>query len=452
SIARWPTNPYSYDPVTLQPKNYNFLNSVKNLIFQSDNVLEGQRDDQVNILLLGMGGTGHDGPYLTDTNMVASLKPSTKEVALLSIPRDLGVKMDSYGLGKINHANAYGENASPGQGGEYARKIFSETLGVDIPHYIRVDFKAFVDIIDAVNGITINVERAFSDYMFPGENDSYQTIQFIAGPQQMDGARALEYARSRHGTNGEGSDFARARRQQQVLAALKEKLLSFGTYTNPLKVQKILESLSNHISTNLDFGQIMYLAALYREVHSYPRALVLDNGPNGYLYSANSPTAGYILLPNDGNFDEIRNAFENIFGDIPLPVALPPQTVSVPEQNTSSTIFESAKIEVQNGTWVMGLASRMEKRLTESGFTVNNIGNSSQRPFPLTTIYLINPDVSREILSSLSMQLAAPIEKTLPDWLKAGYNTSTASSVGEEKPKYNPDTDILIILGEDTNE
>lgn len=452
SIARWPSDPASYDPVTLQPKNYNFLNSVKNLIFQSDNVLEGQRNDRVNILLLGMGGPGHDGPYLTDTNMVISLKPSTKEVSLLSVPRDLGVVMDNYGLGKVNHANAYGENASPGQGGEYARKIFAKTLGVDIPYYVRVDFKAFVDIIDAVGGVTINVEKPFSDYMFPGPNNSYQTIEFVAGPQLMNGTRALEYARSRHGTNGEGSDFARAKRQQQVLTALKERLLSFGTYTNPVKVQKILSSLSNHISTNLDFGQIMYSAALARELRSSPRTLVLDNGPTGYLYSTNSPTGGYILLPNSGNFDEIRTAFENIFGDVPLPVARPPQTITVPEQITSSTIFESAKIEVQNGTWVMGLASRMEKRLTESGFTVSSVGNSSKRPLPHTTVYLINPNVSTEILSSLSTQLGVPTERTLPDWLKAGYNTNATSTTKEEALKYKPDTDILVILGEDTNE
>lgn len=453
TVARWPNDANIYDPTTLKPKNYSLLNSVKNLIFQSDNVLTGQRDDRINILLLGMGGPGHDGPYLTDTNMVVSIKPSTKEVAILSVPRDLGVEIPGYGFGKINHANSYGESQTAGQGGELARGIFAKTLNLDIPYYIRVDFKAFTDIIDTVGGVDINVEKAFSDYMFPGPNFSYQTLEFTAGSQLMNGTRALEYARSRHGTNGEGSDFARARRQQQVITALKEKLLAFGTYTNPIKVQKIISTLSGHITTNLDFGQIMYLASLGRELQSNPRSLVLDNGINGFLTSTNSPTSGYLLLPKTGNFDSINTAFANIFSTSPDPSSTPTKTVSVPEQKyvNSTPIFKSAKIEVQNGTWIVGLASRMEKRLVENGFSVNSVGNGSKRPISQTTIYLINPDTPPEIVTALSNELNAVVEKTLPDWLKAGYNTST-TSIPDNKPKYKSDTDILLILGEDTNQ
>ncbi len=453
TVAKWPSDANIYDPATLKPKSYNLLNSVKNLIFQSDNVLAGQRDDRVNILLLGMGGPGHDGPYLTDTNMVVSIKPSTKEVALLSIPRDLGVNIPDYGMGKINHANSYGESKTAGQGGEFTREMFAKTLNLNIPYYVRVDFKAFTDIIDTVGGVNINVERSFSDYMFPGPNDSYQTIEFTAGTQLMNGTRALEYSRSRHGTNGEGGDFARARRQQQVITALKEKLLAFGTYTNPIKVQKIISTLSGHITTNLDFGQIMYLASLGRELQNNPRSIVLDNGVNGFLISTNSPTSGYLLLPKTGNFDEINTAFANIFSTEPGQIPIPAKTVNVPEQKyaSSTPLFNSAKIEVQNGTWIVGLASRMEKRLVENGFSVSSVGNSSKRPVPQTTIYLIKPNTSAEIVTALSNELNAVVEKTLPDWLKAGYNTS-ATATAENKPKYKPDTDILLVLGEDANQ
>ena len=453
SVAKWPNDANIYDPTTLKPKNYSLLNSVKNLIFQSDNVLNGQRDDRVNILLLGMGGPGHDGPYLTDTNIVVSIKPSTKEVALLSVPRDLGVILPDSGLTKINHANSYGESKTAGQGGEYARIIFAKTLNTDIPYYVRIDFKAFTDIIDTVGGVDINVEKAFSDYMFPGPDNSYQTIEFTAGPQLMNGTRALEYARSRHGTNGEGSDFARSKRQQQVITALKEKLLAFGTYTNPVKLQKIISTLSGHITTNLDFGQIMYLAALGRELQNNPRSLTLDNSINGFLTSTNSPTSGYLLLPKTGNFDEINTAFVNIFSLEQNQLPTPTKTVEVPEQKyvSSTPIFKSAKIEVQNGTWIVGLASRMEKRLMENGFTVSSVGNSSKRPISQTTIYLINTNTPAEIVNALSAQLNALVEKTLPDWLKAGYNTSTIANTNNQ-PKYKKDTDILLILGEDNNQ
>jgi LCP family protein required for cell wall assembly len=417
-------------------------------------VLEGQKDDRVNILLLGMGGPGHDGPYLTDTNMVISIKPSTKEAAILSIPRDLGVRLPSYGLEKINHANSYGESKKPGQGGDYARQVFADTLKVDIPYYIRIDFKAFVDIVNAVGGVNIDVEKPFTDEMFPGPNNSYQTIQFMAGPQLMDGEKALEYARSRHGGNGEGSDFARARRQQRVIAALKEKLLSFGTYTNPLTVQKILNSLSAHLTTNLDFGQIMYLAALAREIQNSPRTLVLDNSNSGFLYSDTSPSGAYLLLPKTGNFSDITLAFENIFNSDPNQPLAPTKTFNTPEQKyvNSTPLFNTAKIEIQNGTWVMGLASRMEKHLSESGFSIMSVGNSSLRPIAHTTIFIINPNVSKEIVTSLSNQLNAVVSTTLPDWLKEGYNTDTTSALQNSKPKYNKDADILLILGTDTNE
>jgi LCP family protein required for cell wall assembly len=214
-----------YDPSILKPKKIGFLQSVKNFIFHSDNVMIGQTDDRINILLLGIGGSGHDGPYLSDTNIIMSIKPSTKEVAMISIPRDLAVKINNYGVRKINNANAFGELEQSGNGAEYARKVFEETFNISIPYYARVDFEAFKEIIDNVGGITVNVERSFTDLSYPGPNDSYQTISFQAGEQEMNGEQALIFSRSRHGSNGEGSDFARARRQQLMLSAFKKKLL-----------------------------------------------------------------------------------------------------------------------------------------------------------------------------------------------------------------------------------
>src|SRR3989344_2570212 len=116
TLANWPEDPNAYDPLTLRPKKIGILTTVKNFIFQPDTVIEGQQNDRINILLLGMGGPGHDGPYLTDTNIIVSIKPSTKEVALLSVPRDLGVILPDSGLTKINHANSYGESKTAGQG------------------------------------------------------------------------------------------------------------------------------------------------------------------------------------------------------------------------------------------------------------------------------------------------------------------------------------------------
>jgi len=162
TLDRWSGSPTDYDQITLQPKKIGLFGAVKNLIFRPENVMAGQQQDRINVLLLGMGGEGHDGGYLTDTNIILSLKPSTNEVAMVSVPRDLSAKIEGYGWYKINHANAYGENSKPGAGGEFARKTFEQNLGIKIPYYVRIDFQAFKEIIDTVGLARIQriVQRA----------------------------------------------------------------------------------------------------------------------------------------------------------------------------------------------------------------------------------------------------------------------------------------------------
>lgn len=115
---------------------------------------------------------------------------------MISVPRDLGVAIDGRGQRKINNANSFGEANEPGSGGEYARQIFAKTFNLDIPYYIRVDFKAFEEIINTVGGLTIDVKKAFVDNLYPGPNYSYAPISFEAGAQNMNGERALQYVRS----------------------------------------------------------------------------------------------------------------------------------------------------------------------------------------------------------------------------------------------------------------
>ncbi|MFA6547552.1 MAG: LCP family protein [Candidatus Magasanikbacteria bacterium] len=443
SLAQWPNEATSYDLKTLQPKNTGILQTVKNFIFHSDNILDGQKDDRINILLLGIGGAGHDGPYLSDTNIILSIKPSTKEVAMISIPRDLGVTIDDHGVRKINSADAFGEAQTPGAGGEYARQIFAKTFGMDIPYYARVDFTAFQEIIDEVGGVTVNVPRAFVDYEFPGANFSYRTISFDTGVQSMDGQRALDFARSRHGNNGEGSDFARSRRQQLMISALKEKLLSVGTYTNPVRVQNILQSLSSHITTNLNFGQTMYLANLAKDADKNIKMLVLDNSETGFLKSYIADSGAYILAPVTGNFDNINLAIQDVFDNSHTKIA---QNLST----ENKSIFPSGKIQILNGTWRAGLAAKYQQNLQEKGFSTLPAANSPKRPIDTTTIYVVNTKISNDIVLALQKEITAKIEKGLPEWIKSG-STNTNSSTDQTNPnlKFNTEADILIILGSD---
>ena len=435
TMAKWPSNPSAYDPITLKPKRIGFLQTVKNFIFSSDQVIAGQQEDRINILLLGIGGSGHEGPYLSDTNIILSIKPSANQAALVSVPRDLGVKIDGHGIRKINNANAFGEAQQADGGGEYARKIFAETFGLNIPYYARVDFTAFKELIDAVGGITVNIERPFMDTAYPGPDNSFQTVVFDAGMQQLNGKRALIFTRSRHGSNGEGSDFARAKRQQLALTAFKQKLLSAGAYLNPITLQKIISSLSRHIITNMDFGQIMYLVGMAKQINSdNVKTLVLDNSPNGFLKAIIGEGGAYLLGPKTENYSEINTAINNIFE---ATSAAGMDYGSRTADYGATTVIPSANIEIQNGTWRAGLAAIKKQELEKDGLFVSSVGNSAKRPIASTTIYIINKNASSAIITSLINKLHATTTANLPEWLQRAYNAVNSSS------------DIIIILGED---
>ncbi|KKQ27162.1 MAG: hypothetical protein US42_C0014G0059 [Candidatus Magasanikbacteria bacterium GW2011_GWC2_37_14] len=431
-----PNDPEAYDPITLKPKKpEGFFQKMKYLVFNQDKELIGQDKDRINILLLGMGGVGHDGPFLTDTNIIVGLKPSNGQIAMISIPRDLGVAVPKQGIKKINYINSLGETKETGTGGEFARKIFSETFDLNIPYYIRVDFKAFGEIIEAVGGVTIDVENDFTDHMYPAPNNDYQTVSFVKGVQTMDGNTALKYARSRHGSGTEGSDFARARRQQKILLALKEKMLSFSTLSNPLKINNIIKSLENHITTNLEFSDIISFIKLARELNfNQITNLVFDDSETGYLKSTFGVDGAFLLIPKTGNFTEINNTISNVFsGEL---TAKETKTDDTPKQTlkNENIIDKIITVEIQNGTWNAGLAARLKKRLEDKGFTIELIGNSETRPQPYSGIFNLT-NKKTEIENSLSQELHLPIKQQPP----TNINAATG-------------TDILILLGEDNIE
>ena len=239
------------------------FNLITNTGLKSDN-------DHINVLLLGIGGQGHEGPNLTDTMILASIEKDGQDVTFVSIPRDLWAPSIS---AKINAAYAYGQEKN-NQGLILAKNTVGQLFDIPIHYAIRVDFSGFVRAADLVDGLDVDVENSFVDLKYPiegkeddtcglkietqkinevntqvvidatgsaniisEENDPftcrYETISFTKGPTHMDGATALKFVRSRHGTNNEGSDFARSARQQKVILAFRQKVLSGQTLLNP---------------------------------------------------------------------------------------------------------------------------------------------------------------------------------------------------------------------------
>lgn len=437
-LARSQDTELEYDPVTLEPKSPDgFFKKLSYLVFKKNIDLEGEKKDRINVLLLGMGGPGHDGPYLTDTIIIASVQPSANQIALISIPRDLGVNIKEKGIYKINSASAFGETEKSGWGGAYATEVISDTFNIEIPYYIRLDFTAFEEIINEVGGVRIDVATNFTDYQYPGPHESYQTVSFTKGPQTMDGATALKYARSRHGNNGEGSDFARARRQQQILLALKDKVLSFSTLTNPIRIKKIIDALEKNMTTNMQFDEIIELVRMGRELNtSNIKSLVLDDSPNGFLYNSSAPGGAFILSPKDASFNQINSAIQNIFTSTSTPHTS--HSPSIPNDHVpailGATTTAEPTIEVQNGTWSAGLAAQVEERLKTIQVYTDRVGNvePENKPIVSSGVYILDSAVEK-IGKKIAEELNILVQTSLP---------ATISPLASS-------TNIVVVLGDD---
>ena len=368
--------------------------------------LAGYKDDRINILLLGIGGAGHDGPNLTDTIILASIQPSTNKISLLSIPRDLLVQVPEYGWWKIN--NVYHFDQKDNRGGELMSQVVSDITGLPIHYYLRVDFNGFEKIIDELDGVKIYVDRSFTDYSYPAPYDKYQTISFQKGWQTMDGQTALEFVRSRHGNNGESGDFARSKRQQKVLQAVKERVFSAETLLSLNKITAIYNLLDENIDTDVQKAELIEFAKLTRNLDTENLInTVLDDAPNGYLYATKYNEA-YVLRPKNDSFSQIQSLAQNIFST-----------------QTAIPTKPSAYVEIKNGTNVTGLAGRYSEELKSLGFTVLKIGNASKQDYAQTVIYCLSEQPTPESSQILTTKFNTSITQETPEWVENDADLST---------------------------
>lgn len=475
---------------------FNIFHQVGQLITSQDKKLTGEDEDRINILLMGIGGKNHDGGTLTDTMILGSYKPSTNQIALMSIPRDMYVKVDGYGWMKINAINAYAEKRKEGSGGEVTAQALSKILDIPIPYYVTVDFDGFEKLIDQFGGIDVTVDRDLIDYSYPirGREDSYpiesrfEKLVIRKGPHHFDGATALKYARSRHALGSEGSDFARSSRQQKILSALKDKILSTGTFFNISKINNLLASYNENVQTNIQIWEILRLYQLGKDVDTNNALrLTLDDASGGFLKSQ-VMNGAYVLLPVGGSYSKIKASWKNIFLGSSTPMIMdtgndenftaeleklnkqnqkealisstPSTTTSstpsstepinatpdslIPSNVSSSTnnslpqsvtttpskpsfISEKTKIEIKNGTMITGWAGREKTKLQAKGFTVSGTGNAPTRDYKNIHIYDISGNGPQSLVE-LEKIYGVTSSITLPTGVSSG-------------------ADILIILG-----
>jgi LCP family protein required for cell wall assembly len=308
---------------------------------------KAQSLQRINIALYGYGGDGHDGAYLSDSIMVVSIQPQASgppQVAEISLPRDWKVPIDlgnghSY-KGKINEAYSDGQtdsypnraDAYKGEmgGGALADATLEKLLGIHIDHFVGIDFHAFQYAVDAVGGVDVVVPRSFTDAQYPhGECDAgdcaLTTVHFNAGLQHMDGRTALVFARSRHGDNGEAGDFSRSRRQQLILQALKQKIVSVDGIA---RLPDVLGALGGHVITDMGIGDSKALYDLVKDVAPASIERVSIDTTN-FLYDCGYPSDcdSYYLYAHDTSYQSISHYVQDVFPPVVAQTAKVPVTV-----------------------------------------------------------------------------------------------------------------------------
>jgi len=350
--------------------------------------LKGEANGRVNILLLGIGDEEHSGANLSDTMIVASLDTKKNTVSMISIPRDFYVNIPGYGYAKINEAHAYGESKRKGEGPDKAKETVAQLFDIPIHYYARVDFSGFSKIVDAVGGVDIYVSQDLYDPYYPAENGAEVVYSIDKGMHHMNGKEALRYVRSRKTT----SDFDRARRQQEVLVAVKEKILSTETVFNPKRVLEISSILGEHIRTDLQINELKRMYALSKDVSKdNVVSKVIDEKETGLLVGGMSDAGASILRPASGNYRDIREFVQSVFYE-------------------SYVREESAKISVLNGSGVNGLADRLSKSLKEGSYNVIQV-DTAEASQKKTVIYDYSNDKKPYTVEFLAKKLNAEVIK-----------------------------------------
>ena len=223
----------------------------------------------INILLMWVWWKWHDGPYLTDTIMIASLNPKLWTLTFLSIPRDLYVKYDKYSGGRINaiFATEYYRTKNFWKAATKLEQKIKQITWIQINYYVLVDFWWFEKLVNDLWWVTVDVKENLVDHRYPGPNRTYITFSISKWIHHLDWATALKYARSRHST----SDFSRSARQEQIIRAILHKFVSSWILFSPSKMKSLYLQFTDTVHTDLGFDTLLWFVKYAKniKIHSY---------------------------------------------------------------------------------------------------------------------------------------------------------------------------------------
>lgn len=253
-------------------------------------------ESRFTVLLMGLDRRPDETglAYRTDSMMLVSLDPATDQIGVLSIPRDLYVEVPGYGqLQRINSPMVLGELQQPGYGPRLAMQTVQYNLGIRVHDYVIVDFNAVITLVDHIGGIDVEVPYNISDPQYPNMWYGYDPFYISAGKQHLNGATALKYARTRHGS----SDFERAERQQQVMYAIRDRVLDLDMLPQLIvQVPSLMAHLKDDLYTGLTVDQIIQLAWYAKDIsRDNIRTGVLSRG---YVMPYMTAQGASVLIPN----------------------------------------------------------------------------------------------------------------------------------------------------------
>ncbi len=390
--------------------------------------LSGEGDGRVNVLLIGKGGDNHPGGQLTDTLLIASIDPVNKKAAVVSIPRDFWMKVAGtssyqkvnsvYNLGK-EKSTAKTKNQEETDGVKLLSDTMSQTLGIPIQYYAMFDFTGYKELVDTVGGIDIKIDEPIFDPNFDGQYGR-NALRLPAGNVHLSGTQALLLGRARGVAGGYGvsSDFDRNENQRKMIVALKDKLLSSGTYTNPVKINQLVTTLGDNAKTSFSAGEIIRLNQIFKQIKPADIASIDFVTPPNDLLTTGNIAGQSVVYPKAGitNLGPIQNYLRNTLKDGFL------------QQ-------ESAKVAVYNDTNISGLAGKQAEILRSFGYTVTTVTDApGKQNSPTTTV----------------VDLTGGTKKFTKRYLEQRFKVTAIAKPANVQIPADPTTvDFIVIVGQD---
>lgn len=425
---------------------YHFVSgfSPKDLIFAVGSDLEKDDYGYTNILLLGDGGHERDGADLIDTLMIASIDYEKNAVSLLSIPRDFYVFADK-DLGvlfssRINeiyrdHKNVIGEEESF----QLMKRAAGDIVNLDIQYYVRIDFNAFVEIVDSLGGITVDVKDSIYDPYYPNATDDGYTVFSVSkGVQEMDGETALKFVRSRKTT----SDFDRSARQQQVLEAMQQKALSRDVLTSSGKLKSLYNAVKDNVNTDMTLREMISMAGYGSHMdRSRLVTKVIHDDPGqegGFLYTPEREQfdGRFVLIPYGQDYELIHKYADLVF-------------------HQREIYLENPVIEVLNATPRAGIARNTAYQLNRFGFNVRSIDNyydseGEKKYIDESLIEYYDYTQEREgLVRPLYSKTLNALDGFVKGKTRASLDAFLTEEGKHEKVYIGGDANISIVLGDD---